>query len=100
MKNAFPKFIWFFFYLFLFVFFLFNSFSYLDPDLGWHLRVGQEIRETVSVPQINHYNYTIEGQGWVDHEWLLDAFVSWVYDSWGYIVLSIFFALFLTGVLA
>ncbi|HMB65537.1 MAG TPA: hypothetical protein VKO42_01565 [Patescibacteria group bacterium] len=100
MKITFSKIIWFLFYVFLFSLFLYNSFSYLDPDLGWHLRVGQEVWQEQAVPHINHYNYSWEGVRWVDHEWLLDAFSFGVYDHFGYIALSFVFALLVTLALA
>lgn len=100
MKINFSKIIWILFYIFLFSLFLHNSFSYLDPDLGWHLRVGQEVWQEQAVPHINHYNYSLEGVRWVDHEWLLDAFSFWVYDHFGYIALSLLFAFMLTLALA
>jgi hypothetical protein len=65
----------------------------MDNDLGWHLKVGQEILETRNVPSINTYNYTLEGVNWVDHEWLINLFMFWVYDNFGYITLNIIFSL-------
>ncbi|PIS08091.1 hypothetical protein COT78_00110 [Candidatus Berkelbacteria bacterium CG10_big_fil_rev_8_21_14_0_10_43_13] len=47
-----------------------SSFSWLDPDLGWHLYLGQKMVETKSL--INHavgYNYFVNLQI-PDHEWL------------------------------
>ena len=89
-----------FFYIFLFFFFLYNSFSYLDPDLGWHLKTGEWIVTEQALPYYNHFNYTINNQNWIDHEWLLDAFSYIVYENFGYIALSVFFALLITGLLA
>ena len=70
-----------------------NSFSYLDPDLGWHLRVGSEIIENKAVPEIENYLYLISGKSWVDHEWLLNV-ISYLFFNYStYIGLSLFFAL-------
>ena len=70
-----------------------NSFSYLDPDLGWHLRVGNEILENRAVPEIENYLYLISGKEWVDHEWLLNV-ISYLFFNYStYIGLSLFFAL-------
>jgi len=97
-KVKFKTLFWFFFYLFIFSLLLRGSFNYLDPDLGWHLKVGQEIIETRAVPHINHYNYTYTGN-WVDHEWLSNAGLYLLYSQAGYLVVSIVFALLIIFVL-
>jgi len=97
-KVNFYHFFWLFLYFFLFCLLLHNSFSYLDPDWGWHLQVGQEIAQTKSVPSLNHYNYTFTGN-WVDHEWLSNFLVYTAYSHWGYVVLSAIFALLVIVVL-
>lgn len=91
-KNRFTKIIWILFYIFVFVFLLKNSYNYLDPDLGWHLKVGEQILTEKQVPDINYYNYTLNGQKWVDHEWLSDAIMFWLYNNFGYLSLNLLFA--------
>ncbi|MEA1963380.1 MAG: hypothetical protein U9M94_04050 [Patescibacteria group bacterium] len=81
------------FYALIFSVFLANSFNYLDPDFGWHLKAGEEIYFEKHVPQNENYNYTLEGRTWVDHEWLLNLISYIVYSKIGYIALSVFFAL-------
>jgi len=83
---------WILFYFLIFVLLFRNSFSYLDPDLGWHLKVGQEIAMTGGVPHVNVYNYTYTGN-WVDHEWLINYISFEIYNYFGYLGLSIFFTL-------
>jgi len=96
--NRFSVILWVFFYFFIFALLLKGSFGYLDPDLGWHLKVGEEIVHTGSVPDVNNYNYTFTGT-WVDHEWLSNALVYEIYSHWGYVALSIIFALLIVGIL-
>ena len=91
--------LWILFYLFLFSFLLYNSFNYLDPDLGWHLKVGEQIINEKSVPSFEYYNYTLTGKKWVDHEWLLNVATFAVYDNFGYITLNIIFALLIIIIL-
>lgn len=91
-KIRFIHLFWIFFYLFLFGLLVYNGFSYLDPDFGWHLKVGQEISYTHQVPQANLYNYTYAGN-WVDHEWLSNLAVYQIYNSFGYVAVVISFAL-------
>ena len=92
LKIKFIHIFWFLFYFFLFSLLLRGSFSYLDPDLGWHLKVGQEITQTQTIPQVNHYNYTFNGN-WVDHEWLSNWGVYQIYQAVGYQGLAIIFSL-------
>lgn len=92
-KINFLTILWILFYLFVFSFLIRNSFSYLDHDLGWHLAVGKEILETKQVPHIEHYNFTLEGERWVDHEWLSNLLLYWGYDNFGYTFINIVFAL-------
>ena len=81
------------FYIFIFSLFLKNSYSYLDPDFGWHLKFGQETLETKSVPHIEHVSFALFGQRWVDHEWLLNVVVYLIYSKFGYLTLNLFFAI-------
>jgi hypothetical protein len=93
------KIIWFLFYLFIFALLLNNSYSYLDPDLGWHLKVGQQIIQDKAVPSLEHYDFTLVGKSWVDHEWLANVVSFLVYDHAGYPGLNILFALIALTVL-
>jgi len=97
MKKVFPlKFktiIWALFYILIFALLLKHSYAYLDPDFGWHLKTGQEIITTGQVPSINYVNYTLLGKSWVDHEWLANAAVYWIFTNWGYLAVNIIFAL-------
>lgn len=93
IKNlSFVNVFWLFFYLLIFGLLLKNSLVSLDPDFGWHLKVGEEISLSGEIPRDNHYNYTYQG-GWVDHEWLSDWAVYQVYETWGYEALVVVFSL-------
>ena len=91
-KIKFVNVFWLFFYLLIFGLLLKNGLTGLDPDLGWHLKVGEEISISREVPRVNYYNYTYQGN-WVDHEWLADLGVYQVYQAWGYNFLVVLFAL-------
>lgn len=43
--------------------------NFLDPDLGWHLRVGGEILTNRDAPRGDTLSHTMPGYPWVDHEW-------------------------------
>lgn len=59
----------------LLVSFWYVAFYAVDPDLGWHMRVGEEIWLQQEVPHNDKYSYTMPQHDWVDHEWLVDAFM-------------------------
>jgi hypothetical protein len=46
-----------------------STFS-VDPDLWWHIRVGQEILSTHHWPTTDPYSFTVAGQPWMAYEWL------------------------------
>ena len=46
-----------------------------DPDLGWHLRVGEQIVNTGEIPRHDTFSHTMPGFEWIDHEWLVDAWL-------------------------
>jgi hypothetical protein len=80
------------FYSLIFFLLLKNSFSYFDPDFGWHLKFGQETSLDGSVPRVNSINYTIPNSSLVDHEWLANFLMYWVYEHYGYFALGIIFS--------
>ncbi|MFH0923284.1 MAG: hypothetical protein V1825_00975 [Candidatus Falkowbacteria bacterium] len=94
-KGNFSKIFCVLFYIFVFLFLLKNSYNYLDPDLGWHLKVGERIMTEKQVPSINYYNYTLNNKKWVDHEWLSNAGMYLLYKNFGYASLNFLFALVL-----
>ena len=67
-----------------------------DPDYGWHVRTGQYIVETGSLPRSDIYSFTAAGQSWVTHEWLSELLFYIVAQVGGYRLLVIAFAL-ITG---
>ncbi|HTW96301.1 MAG TPA: hypothetical protein VMD74_01420 [Candidatus Methylomirabilis sp.] len=87
------------FYLLVFTALLYNSFNYLDPDFGWHLKTGEQIWQTHAVPSLNNENWTLAGTTWVDHEWLANLLTYFIYHNLGYVAVSVFFALLITAAL-
>lgn len=92
-KKNYKVLIWSLFYLLILTILLNQSFNHLDPDLGWHLKVGQDITTEQNVPAMEYYNYTLEGKTWVDHEWLSNALSFILYDKLSYVSLALFFSL-------
>jgi hypothetical protein len=56
-----------------------------DPDFWWHLRTGQYIVETKSIPHADPFSFTRLDHPWIAHEWLSEVLIYSVYrvGSWG-----------------
>lgn len=44
-----------------------------DSDSGWHIRTGERILDTSTVPRTDSYSFTRSGREWLAWEWLSDA---------------------------
>lgn len=91
-QNFMKKLLWILFYLFLFALLIANSFSYLDPDFGWHLRFGEIIWQTKNIPHDQIFMWTLAGKNWVDHEWLGNLLLYGLWSAGGYGLVTVFFA--------
>ena len=50
-----------------------------DPDLWWHLKTGQIIWTTHTIPTRDIFSYTTNHHAWVPHEWLAQTLI---YGAW------------------
>ncbi len=64
----------------------------VDPDFWWHLRTGQLIWDTGSIPRADPFSHTIAGAPWTAHEWLSEALLYAVYAFGGESALILIFA--------
>jgi len=48
-----------------------------DAGIGWHIRTGQIILQTGTVPRVDVFSATMGGQPWYAWEWLYDILVGW-----------------------
>lgn len=69
----------------------------VDPDFWWHLRTGQLIWETRSIPRHDIFSHTLPGQPWITHEWLTELFLYLVYAVSGQEGLIVAFAAIIAG---
>ncbi len=69
--------------------FLLGAFPLKDTDFWWHLRTGDLIRQTGSIPRTDPYTFTVEGKPWIDLHWLFQVAVSVVYQYGGIPALTI-----------
>ncbi len=68
-----------------------------DSDTWWHLRSGQLILETHTVPTTDPFSYTRGGQPWIDHGWLAQIFWYGLFALGGWAALSLGLAALVTG---
>ena len=47
-----------------------------DAGIGWHIRTGQQILATHSIPPVDLFSSTMTGQPWFAWEWLYDVVVG------------------------
>jgi hypothetical protein len=55
----------------------------VDPDLWWHIKVGQDILTTHHFPTADAYSFTVHGTPWVAYEWLGETLLAAVHRAWG-----------------
>ncbi len=54
-----------------------------DAGIGWHIRDGQNILATRSIPHVDSFSATMSGRPWYAWEWLYDAIVGWIHNQAG-----------------
>src|SRR5580704_7904800 len=62
---------------------------FVDPDLWWHVKVGQDILATHRWPTVDPYSFTVAGQPWIAYEWLGDVLLGGVARAGGLLGLDI-----------
>jgi hypothetical protein len=62
--------------------------AFIDPDLWWHLRAGQDIVANGAIPYTDIYSFTKSGAEWVAHEWLSEVLLYGIFRfaGWGGLV--------------
>lgn len=72
-----------------------------DPDIFWHLKVGEWIVVHRAVPRTDIYSWSVFGQPWTAHQWLWEVLIYSLHRFAGMIGLWIpaFLAAFLSGLL-
>ena len=71
-----------------------------DPDLWWHLRIGQLIATERIIPRMDLFSFTTRQHAWVAHEWLSQLFLYGVWRAGGYVGLMLWFCGVTTALLA
>lgn len=71
-----------------------------DPDFWWHLKAGEYIVTTRSIPHTDIFSAFHFGKEWVTHEWLSEVFIYAIFRLLGYVGLTIVFSLVITTAFA
>lgn len=50
-----------------------------DADIGWHIRNGQNILATRTIPRTDSFSETMSGRPWYAWEWAYDAIMGAIY---------------------
>ncbi len=54
-----------------------------DSDIGWHIRTGELILATHSLPRTDPFSSTMQGQPWFAWEWLYDILLGILHRAGG-----------------
>ncbi|MGE0268346.1 MAG: tetratricopeptide repeat protein [Candidatus Omnitrophota bacterium] len=54
-----------------------------DVDLWLHIATGRYIVDSLSVPDHDILSFTINNRPWIDHEWLFQVAVHFIYELFG-----------------
>ena len=54
-----------------------------DADIGWHIRTGEQILATHSLPRTDPFSSTMQGQPWFAWEWLYDIVLGILHRACG-----------------
>jgi hypothetical protein len=69
-----------------------------DAGVGWHIRTGQMILATHTIPRVDPFSATMGGRAWFAWEWLYDALVGWLDAAAGLNGVVLFTALMIAAV--
>lgn len=82
-----------------------NAFVALDADtdLWGHLKYGELMWTTRSIPPVDSYSYTAQGATWINHEWLSEVFYYLLYrafDTTGLLIFKLLLGLLIVHILS
>jgi hypothetical protein len=69
-----------------------------DPDMWWHMKMGQIIWTTHIIPTTDLFSWTTNHHAWIPHEWLSQVLIYGAYRAGGYSGLMVWLC-FLTSAL-
>src|ERR1700687_707583 len=72
---------------------------FVDPDLWWHVKVGQNILATHRWPTTDPFSFTVGGTPWIAYEWLGDVLLGAVARYGGLLGLDVLLIVLGRGVM-
>jgi hypothetical protein len=70
-----------------------------DPDMWWHLKTGEVIWTTHTIPTTDLFSYTTNHHAWIPHEWLSQVLIYGAYRWGGYSGLMLWLCFFTASLL-
>ena len=70
-----------------------------DPDMWWHLKTGEVIWTTHTIPTTDLFSYTTNHHAWIPHEWLSEVSIYGAYRLGGYAGLMLWLCFFTAALL-
>ena len=55
-----------------------------DPDVFWHIKVGEWILANGAIPRVDYFSHTMLGAPWHPHEWLAQLILALAYTKGGW----------------
>lgn len=63
-----------------------------DCDTGFHIRIGEYILDTSSIPKYDIFSFSPPSQKWIHTSWLSDVIMALIHKAYGLTGVVIFFA--------
>ncbi|QNI32877.1 hypothetical protein H7849_02450 [Alloacidobacterium dinghuense] len=70
-----------------------------DPDMWWHLKTGEVIWNSHTIPTTDLFSYTARHQAFMPQEWLSQVLIYGAYRAGGYAGLMLWLCIFTSAVL-
>ncbi|MGD2176881.1 MAG: hypothetical protein PVG71_03565 [Anaerolineae bacterium] len=72
----------------------------VDSDTWWHLQAGRVTLERGHILQTDLFSHTRFGSRWVNHSWLSQVMLYWLFDRFSYAGLGLWMAALVTAAFA
>lgn len=82
----------FYFYVIILLLLIMALRTPLDTDMWWHLRAGEETWLNRQVYSVDTFSFTRSGQIWLNHSWLSQVMMFVLFQTGGYLALSVWVA--------
>jgi hypothetical protein len=74
--------------------------SPVDTDIWWHLRAGKQMAVSGQPVLVDLFSSTRFGQPWMNHSWLSEVFLYYLYSAFGYTGLELWVVVAAVGSMA